>query len=360
MTTPVIGTLVGALLLLFPAGDTVSGFTPNPFEGLPQARVITDSTARQMIIELPPVDVPARPAGSDMSMVLLPVYTADMGAGGSLFAAHVELVDAFGNELPRTLLHHFNLTDPTRRELFVGTSLHMLAASKETPPLEVPRFVFGVPVHHGQRLLASAMLGNETNIAYHDVRVRAVLHYEPEHEVWPIFGAYPWVMDVLFPLGHPPDGSKAFDLPPGHSEHSYESSPAVPGTIVAVGGHLHDYGVTLELTDVTTGTLLWHATPVRDSAGHVLSIPVGRFYNWHSLGVHVLPTHRYRVTAVYDNPTGHLLVDGGMGAIGGLFIPDRGVVWPAVDPNDSVYQGDLAATLRNDMPTGPMMMSGMH
>jgi hypothetical protein len=358
MTKPVLG----AVALLLALGHApVPSAPPGPFDGLAPARVLMDSTERQMIIELPPVDLPARPTGSEMSMVLLPVYTAEVGAGGALFAASVELVDALGNEVPRTLLHHFNLTDPTRRELFLPTSLHMLAASKETPPLLVPRFVFGVPVRRGQRLLASAMLGNESDVAYHQIRVRVVLRYEPENEVWPVFGVFPWVLDVLFPLGHPPDGSKAFDLPPGRSERSYESSPAVPGTIVAVGGHLHDYGVTLELTDLTTGAVLWHATPIRDSVGHVLSIPVGRFYTWHSLGVHIVPTHRYRVTAVYDNPTGRVLVDAGMGAVGGIFVPDRGVVWPAVDPTDSIYRDDLAATLRNDMPSpGAMMMPGMH
>lgn len=197
MTKAVIGILV---LVFAAAGDAAPGLAPaGPFDGLPPARVITDSAQRQMIIELPPVDLPARSAGTEMAMVLLPVYSAQVGVGGSLVGAQVELVDAFGNEVPRALLHHFNLTDPTRRELFLPTSLHMLAASKETPPMSVPRFVFGVPVHRGQRLLASAMLGNESDVAYRQIRVRAVLHYEPENEVWPLFPAYPWVMDVLFP-----------------------------------------------------------------------------------------------------------------------------------------------------------------
>ncbi len=349
---------LGALALVLAPIHCLPGVVPpGPFDGLPAARVITDSAHREIIIEFPPVDLPARQPGAAMSMVLLPVYTAELGVGGSLFGARVELLDAYGREVPHALLHHFNLTDPTRRELFLPIALHILAASKETPSLVVPRFVFGVPIHQGQRLLASAMLGNESDVSYQRIRVRAVLRYEPENEVWPIFPAFPWVLDVLFPLGHPPEGSKAFDLPPGRSERSYESSPAVPGTIVGLGGHLHDYGVTIELRDVTTGAVLWHATPVRDSSGHMVSIPVGRLYNWHRLGVHIVPTHRYRVTAVYDNPTGQVLVDGGMGAVGGLFVPDRGVVWPAVDPSDTIYQGDMAATLRTDMPAGGAMTS---
>ncbi len=187
------------------------------------------------------------------------------------------------------------------------------------------------------------------------------MRYEPDDQVWPAFPAYPWVMDVLFPLGHPPNGSKAFDLPPGRSERSFESSPALAGTIVGLGGHLHDYGVSLRLTDATTGEVLWDAALVKDAAGHVLSIPVTRLYNWHRLGVHIVPAHRYRVTAVYQNPTGRPIPDGGMGAVGGLFVPDRGTRWPAVDPSDTVYQRDLRATLRADMVSGGMIvMPHMH
>src|SRR3989475_6096346 len=70
-------------------------------------------------------------------------------------------------------------------------------------------------------------------------------------------------MDVQFPLGRRPGGSKAFDLPPGRTERHWESSPAVPGTILGMGGHLHDHGVSLEVKDVTTGEILWHVEPVR-------------------------------------------------------------------------------------------------
>src|SRR3989442_5027640 len=39
---------------------------------------------------------------------------------------------------------------------------------------------------------------------------RSVLGYVPASRPWPLFRAYPWVMDVQFPLGHRPGGSKAF------------------------------------------------------------------------------------------------------------------------------------------------------
>jgi hypothetical protein len=231
-----------------------------------------------------------------------------------------------------------------------------MAAGRETPPLAVPRFLFGLPLRSGQRFLTSAMLVNPTFHAYPKVRVRLVLNFEPTDAPWPLFPGYPWVLDVLFPLGHPPDGSKAFDLPPGRSVHSYESSPAIPGTIVGVGGHLHNYGVNLELSDATTGEVIWQTAPVTDSAGHVVSVPTRMLCNWHRLGVHIVPGHHYRVTAVYDNPTGHVIPDGGMGLVAGLFVPDRGTHWPAVDISDTLYQQDLRATLQADEGGARAMM----
>src|SRR5207253_11185200 len=128
--------------------------------------------------------------------------------------------DGSGRELPRAMLHHFNLTDPDHRELFLPIGLHLLAASKETPAITVPRLLFGLPLARGQRLIAGAMLANTTQQAYHGVRVRLVLHYTPGGRPWPLYRTYPWDIDVQYPLGRPGTGSKAFDLPPGRSERS--------------------------------------------------------------------------------------------------------------------------------------------
>ena len=127
-----------------------------------------------------------------------------------------------------------------------------------------------------------------------------------------------------------------------------------------MGGHVHDHGVSIELRDVTTGEVIWHEHPRTDSLGAVVSLPVVRFYRWNRLGVHIVPEHRYRITAVYENPTGQVLPDGGMGAVGGLFLPDRGMTWPPVDPQDSVYQQDLYDTLWRPGESNPPMLHMTH
>jgi hypothetical protein len=251
------------------------------------------------------------------------------------------------------VLHHVNLTDPGRRELFLATSLHLVAASKETPNLSVPRFLIGMPISKGDRYIVSGMLANDGDEPIHGARIRLVFHYLPTWVPGPLFDAYPWVMDVMFPLGKRQDGRKAFDLPPGKSSFSWESSPAIPGTILGLGGHIHDYGVSLTLEDVTAGKVLWRGEPVKDSSGTVHRLPVHRFYGWSHLGVHIEPSHTYRATVRYDNPTGQVLHDGGMGAVAGLFVPDRGTHWPKVDPADSIYLKDLETTVAGSGTAGP-------
>src|SRR5881296_602907 len=325
-----------------------------PLPELPHATVLVDSESSQIVLELPATDVPA--AG----MVRLPVFQAVIPVSGSICHFHMEVVDRAGRRLPQAMLHHFNLRDPDRRELFLPIGLHVLAASKETPAATIPWLLFGLPFERGQRLITSAMLGNETPVAYRGVRVRLVLRYVPAHRPWPLFRAYPWGMDVQYPLGERPGGSKAFDLPPGRTVRSWESSPAIAGTLLGMGGHVHDHGVSIELRDVTTGEVIWHEHPRTDSLGAVVSLPVVRFYRWNRLGVHIVPEHRYRITAVYENPTGQVLPDGGMGAVGGLFLPDRGMTWPPVDPQDSVYQQDLYDTLWRPGESNPPMLHMTH
>jgi hypothetical protein len=230
----------------------------------------------------------------------------------------------------------------------------MIAAGKETGAMSIPWLLFGFPVKQGERVLASAMLYNPTDSAYHQARVRLVLLYTPAGRPWPFFRAEPFQMDVAFPVG-----IKSFDLPPGRSSHSYEGSPAVPGTIVAIGGHVHEHAARLEFTDATTGALIYRAAPLTDSAGEVVGVPVERLYRLTRLGVHIVPAHRYRVTVYYDNPTGHLIPEGGMGVVGGLFVPDRSAVWPATDPSDSLYQQDFRHAARL-VPDRDMMMMSEH
>lgn len=311
---------------------------PPAVAALPRAHV-TEARDGRLVVDLRSVVLPAH---AMHHMVLQPpVSRIEIPSGGAVYGFRVEVVDSLGHELPKSLIHHFNVIDPEARELFVPISHRLLAAGTETGEQRVPWLLFGHPVQAGQTLIVSAMLENPTATSYPDARVRLVLDYTPRGRPWPFFKAYTWQMDVLFPVG-----DKSFDLPPGHSERWYEGSPAIPGNIVAIGGHLHQYGTGLELRDMTTGKLIWRAKPEIDSAGNVVKIPVGKLYGLLHLGAHIEPAHRYRITVSYDNPTGQTIPNGGMGVVGGLFTPDRHTQWPQVDQSDSLYQADLRQALR--------------
>lgn len=291
---------------------------------------ITAAKGDQLLLELPPVDLPAG------SVVEQPASVGEFPVNGAIYASRAELVDETGRQLPTQLLHHMNVMDPNERELFLPISRRILASGMETGEIRFPWLLFGTPVHAGQRVLANAMIHNPTQVGYRGVRVRLVLRYVPERRPWPIFSVVPWQLDVGFPVG-----DKSFDLPPGRSERSYEGSPAVDGKLVVIGGHMHEYGRTIEFWDATTETLLWHGEPAPAPPGQPSAVPVAKLYSLTGIGMRITPKHRYRVRVIYENPTGRTIRAGGMGVVGGLFMPDRKAVWPATDTSDSLYQKDL-------------------
>ena len=304
-----------------------------------EARALVDTKRQEIYIDLAPVDLPAHTHHHMLAQP--PVAILKLPLSGSIYGFHVIMIDSAGHQITSALIHHFNLIDPDHRELFLPISRRMAAAGHETGAMTIPWFFFGFPINQGERVLASAMLENLTDASYVQARIRLVLEYTPAGRPWPLFKAEPFQMDVAFPVG-----DKSFDLPPGRFSKSYEGSPAVPGTIVGIGGHVHAYADSLEFVDVTSGTVIYRTRPITDSAGDILGVPVSRLYRWNRLGTHIEPSHRYRVTVYYTNPTGAAIPDGGMGVVGGLFVPDRGVRWPATNPNDSLYQQDYRHAAR--------------
>ncbi|HTI05967.1 MAG TPA: hypothetical protein VL549_11650 [Gemmatimonadales bacterium] len=351
--------LVLAAVRVIAAGYAASAASPaHPVTAAPtvdwndlERTTITVGPQRdEMVMELPAVDLAAG------TVVEQPASVGEFPVNGSIYALHAEIVDGQGRRLPPTLLHHMNVMDPNERELFLPISRRILASGMETGEIRFPWLLFGSRIRAGQRILANAMVHNPTHENYQGVRVRLILSYIPEHRPWPLFSVLPWQLDVGFPVG-----DKSFDLAPGRSERSYEGSPAVEGKLVVIGGHMHPYGKTIEFWDATTGKLLWHGEPEPAPAGVASAVPVAKLYTLTSVGLAITPRHRYRVRVVYDNPTGHTIANGGMGVVGGLFIPAKGTVWPATDPSDSLYQQDLRHFMGAvGKPAVAMPMADMH
>lgn len=289
--------------------------------------VTDDPEAERLVIALGPIDLPARTPHHAIGQI--PVQRGRVPFDLSIHGYRVEVVDGRGEPVPREVIHHFNLLDPGSRELFLPIMRRVLAASHETPPVTVPGWLLGVPMRADRPFLALAMLHNPTDRTYEDVSVRLVLDYERSDPLYPL---YPFHLDVMFPTG-----SKAFDLPPGRTVRSYEASPAVRGAIVGIGGHVHRHATRLELLDMTTGRVLYRTKPLVDDEGRVEEVPAYR-YGGDGLGLPIYPSHRYRVTVTYVNPTGRIIPDGAMGSVAGGFVPFE--AWPAADPTDPLFAAD--------------------
>jgi hypothetical protein len=304
----------------------------------PYLRVWDEPADGKLVIEVGPVDVPAHgmPAQSRELVYQLAYFPLDAWVHGF----QLELTDADGRAVPHRVLHHIDTTRPASRDLFLPVSQRFVALGSETGPEHLPAWLAGVPIHRGEPLLVSTMLHNPTGTPYTGVRVRLILTYTHTRPLYDVAG---FRLDVMFPTG-----PMEYDLPPGRSVRSWEGSPQVTARLLAITGHLHRYGEWIELQDVTTGKLMWRARPRLNPAGDVTGMPVSflRF----GLGQFVYPTHRYRVTASYWNPTGRLIPEGAMAKLAGIFAPMRPLA--PVDVADPMYQADLRYLLGLGCSTG--------
>lgn len=299
------------------------------------SRGAPEEEMRHFVLRMDAVDLPAGHGGGHAEALIPRPLWAMVPATGWLHGFEVQLLDANGDTVPSEVLHHFKVMDPHRRELFSPVVLHLAGGGAETKPVSLPRQA-GVPLEKGDSLLVTAMFHNPTGRALEGVRLEVTMRYSPQGPWEPPLSVTPFFTHVTEPM-HEPD----YDLPPGVSEQSIDVSPAVPGWIIGLGGHLHRYGVLLRLEDVSSGRVLWEKKPTRSPDGEILEVPYDRFVR--SRGPTLLPERTYRVTAVYDNPTGVTIPGGGMGTLGGGFVPEE--PWPSVDLRAEEYRWYMAREL---------------
>lgn len=309
-------------------------FAPPGGDRDPSLRVYRD--AGDLILDLGPVDLPAHAMHDAIRQP--PPLAIRVPVDGWMHGYSVGVFDAAGKLVPHAVIHHVNVIAPERRELFSQIMLRVAAAGSETAPVDLPPII-GYRLHAGDSLMVSAMLHNPTDRAYFGAHLRVRLKFSDASWWRHPLSIYPFYLDVM-----PPAGGHSFDLPPGRSERYWEGRPAIAGRILAVGGHLHKYGVLLRLEDRTAHHVIWQAKPDTDATGDVSAIPVKNFL-W-SMGVRIYADHVYRLTAVYDNPTGAPIPEGGMGALGGVVWPSGSEAWPGVDRASAEYKYDVQFSWR--------------
>ena len=340
--------LFAALAAATPVAPAARSDTMSMQGAMPHITVTVDSAQSRIIVTAGPYDLPDM-AGMNMEHMehgAQDVLRFAWPVDGYLRGFWVEMRDAHGNPLPRSILHHLIGVNFDRRQLVYHSVERLFGWGAETDKVVLPGGL-GVPLPKGDHLGVYAMFHNETGKAITGAYLRVILPYIPNRGNR-VTSVYPFYVDVNNHIG----GVTTFDVPPGRSEHSYEFELPVGVRMIGIGGHLHDYGSYVELQDAASGKVLARLSAQRDAEGHVSG--VGRFmYGYNTDALHLLPHHPYRVIAVYDNPTKATIPDGGMGHINGAVIPDDPSKWPALDLKDPLVRKDIEALpIMKDMGPG--------
>lgn len=308
----------------------------------PPFAVTVDSAHRAIVLTAGPLTIQASHGGGHAGhgahgAAELPVLRFTMPIDGWLRGARLELRDAEGNPLPRRLVHHMNVVNFARRQLFYPAVERTLAMGQETEDIRLPSTV-GVPVSRGMPMGLILAWHHEGEQDLQGVTASVVLEYLPHNQNPRPVSVFPGYMDVVDPVASPVD----FDLPAGEQVFSAVHRAPVSGRIVGVGGHLHDFGTGLRLEEVTDKgdrrviTLGVKADPDGRLASVDRQLPGVR-----GRGVPLKAGRSYRVSGLYHNPTGQVIPKGAMVHLIMLFAPDDASEWPAVDPGDPKWQRDV-------------------
>ena len=320
-----------------------------------QMSVTVDSANSQIIVSTGPFRLPAKPAGmKGMDMhgmhdmegmegmegmehhTLSHFMRFDWPVHGWLRGFRVDMTDASGKPLQGKLLHHLIGVNLDRRQLVYHAVERLFGWGSETDPVELPSGL-AVPLKDGEHLGMYAMFDNETGKdveAYLRLTIPYVSTSDDSHPK----AVLPLYIDVNNVIG----GTTTFDVPPGKSKHSFEFELPTSVRVLAVGGHMHDYGESVSLEDAESGKVLVKLKAKRDKKGHVEG--VGRFvFGFNTDALHLVAGHHYRVVGVYNNPTDSTFKDGGMAHINGAVVPDDVSKWPVLDRNDPQVKKDIAS-----------------
>jgi hypothetical protein len=247
------------------------------------------------------------------------------------------VVDAQGHPVEKRVMHHLIMVNFDRRQLTYRAAERLMGAGSETDDATVPKTI-GVPMSVGNRLGMYIAWHNDTGKDLDGVYLKLTLLWTPTNQNPRPVDALPIYMDVNLTIG----GSNTFDIPPGRSSKSWEFTLPVGGKLLGVGGHLHDYGTSVRLEDAETGKVMARVVATRTPDGKVTKVS-RKLFGVTGDGLTMKANHRYRVVGEYDNPTSTTFVKGAMAHMVGLFAPDDISKWPQIDPNDPVFQRDLAS-----------------
>ena len=303
----------------------------------PEITLTVTQTDKEMVLSYGPFDLPANVARHGNAPEPPPRWIT-IPEDVWIHGYWVELLDKNGAKVPSSTLHHVNVIATQQRELFSPIMLRIAAASSETEPVKLPRFI-GLDAHKGDTLLVRALLHNPTEKDYEGARILVHFPTTKRNSTIGSLRIQPFYLDVTAPAG-----PHAFDLPPGISEQFWETKPAITVKILGMTGHVRKHAISMRVEDRTTGKTIWKTKIDTTANGEPKAIPLERFI--FPFGKEIRDDHQYRLTVVYNNPTGEVIVNGGMGTLGGVVLVGGDKKWPAVDHTNAEFKMDQRALWR--------------
>jgi len=243
-----------------------------------------------------------------------PDVTWTIPIDGWLLGYTPKLVDAAGGAVPGTLLHHTAFWNVNRPDfLCKNKEEHIFGAGSEMsvwPPIPG----YGYRVQKGDQIRIETMVYNPTARSYPSVWLEVAIQFLPITSSSPVKSVYPSWIDVQ------ECGNSGYDLPAGKSTKTGFVTLVYSGTLLGVGGHLHDYGRELLLRDAVSQKEIAKLDANVDEQGHLISTPIVTFFE--TGGYPLKRGDRLEVSAAYDNPTGKSIPEGAMGIVVGYFLPE--------------------------------------
>jgi hypothetical protein len=302
-----------------------------------------DAAKHEVFFDVGPFDVPAMHmhGGMDHSSMQMghegvhTLYQFTWPVDGYAKGFRVEVRDARGKLLPVSLLHHVTGVTLDRRQYIYSAAERLFGIGKETEDVLLPGKL-AVPLKKGQRIGYYVAWNNDTGKDLKGLTVRVTMTWAPAAVTRELIAVLPLWLDVNNEVG----GTNTFDLPPGKSTKTFEFTAPSSGRILGISGHLHDYGVAMQLVDAESGAVLVRLAATKDQTGRIKSI-ARKFYAVNP--IRLREGHRYRVVAEYDSPLKTSVAKGAMGNIVGVIAPDDLGRWPALDPQDPSVRRDFAS-----------------
>ena len=216
-----------------------------------------------------------------------------------------KIVDDEGSELGRDLQCHSMMVSPLdeswKGSAHNGTPFEGFFSDGFTPKLILPQG-FGVFLDDGESLELSPMFNNRSPdpvSASMKVTVDFVRQRDLTEPLRPLFATVGTVTDPFL-----------YMVPPGEDVRERQYRFPYAGVIHAMGVHIHPYGRSFELINLTRGETVWLADGTHGEDGRLTEMP---FYS-SATGYSFTPEDRFLLRATYYNPT-----DVEQDAMAGLF-----------------------------------------